>query len=407
MTTTVVEERARVRELACRLAEAAAEPRMAVIFRRWRDVNALRKPDRAPVYCRPVGCWAELLPEDSLTCHDPWLRGLEYQLRQELIKRDIDDDTPIPAYFPVSPVFTVKPATIWGVDIGHHESTVDGGAWAYDPPLKSPEDFDRLRLPVFTYNLAKTRENLDRVNELFGDLLPGRITCDAPLGATHGTAAADLRGLEQMMADMYDEPELLHRLMAFLRDATLAAMDTALDSGLLTPNTDLPMTCSDPVGPTPVADRYDFANLWCMGNSQEFDQVSPAMWEEFCLEYQRPIFARYGLVGYGCCENLTRKIDGVLSIPNLRIFVCSAWTNLDTLLEKVNADYCIMWRQKASEVVFPDETDTIQRHLESGMRRLQGRPYQVVLRELQTLAGHPDRLHVWTRLAKAAAERYA
>jgi len=30
-----------------------------------------------------------------------------------------------------------------------------------------------------------------------------------------------------------------------------------------------------------------------------------------------------------------------------------------------------------------------------------------VLRELQTLAGHPDRLHEWTRFAKEAAEKYS
>jgi hypothetical protein len=37
----------------------------------------------------------------------------------------------------------------------------------------------------------------------------------------------------------------------------------------------------------------------------------------------------------------------------------------------------------------------------------QRRPFQVVLRELETLAGHPDRLHRWTRLAIEAAETYA
>jgi hypothetical protein len=42
-----------------------------------------------------------------------------------------------------------------------------------------------------------------------------------------------------------------------------------------------------------------------------------------------------------------------------------------------------------------------------GARQLQGRPYQIVLRELQTLAGHPDRLHQWTRLAIDAAEKYS
>lgn len=406
-TLIATRERALLRELAQQVAEIAHEPRMAGILQRWRDVNALRRPDRAPVWCRPVGCWAELLPEERLCCRDPWLREVETALRMVLVKREIADDTPVMPWFAMAPVVHADPPNLWGVDIGHQSSAEAGGAWAYAPPLKSEADFDRLRVPAFHYDTVATQRQMERLHDLFGDSLPPRIACDAALGATLGTAAADLRGLEGIMEDMYDAPALLHRLMAVLRDATLSAMDAAEAAGLLTPNTDQPMTCSDPLAPAPPDGRYSFRHLWCMGNSQEFDQVSPAMWEEFCLDYQRPIFARYGLVSYGCCENLTQKIDGVLSIPNLRIFVCSAWTHLETVLEKVSPDYCIMWRQKASDVVFPDDLETIQGDLEAGMRRLQGRPYQVVLRELQTLAGHPTRLHDWTRLAIAAAEQYA
>jgi len=202
-------------------------------------------------------------------------------------------------------------------------------------------------------------------------------------------------------------PDRLHALMALVRDATLRSMDAAEASGLLTPNNYGPMTESDPVGLLPSDGHPTLKQCWCAANSQEFDQVSPRMWKEFLLDYQMPIFARYGLVAYGCCENLTRKIDGVLSIPNLRVFVCSAWTNLDTVLERVGSRYCIMWRQKASDVVLPDDLDSIGADLESGLRRLQGFHYQVVLRELQTLAGHPRRLHDWTRLAIERAAKYA
>jgi hypothetical protein len=38
---------------------------------------------------------------------------------------------------------------------------------------------------------------------------------------------------------------------------------------------------------------------------------------------------------------------------------------------------------------------------------LQGFHYQIVLRELQTLSGHPDRLHEWTRAAIEMAAEYA
>lgn len=400
-------EREIVRELAKTVAAIAAEPRMTAIRKRWCDVNALRKPDRAPVWCRPVGCWREIIPEESLLCSDAWLRKIEYHFRQIIHKRELDDDTPVEGYFAIEAIVRRDPENIWGLDVGRHACDAQSGAWGYDPPLKQAADFERLRIPAFILDGDATRWQLARVAELLDGIMPVKLCANPLLSATLGTAAADLRGLEQMMLDMASAPALMHRLMAVLRDATLSALDQVEAQGLLTANNVGPMTCSDPIGPPQPEGRLTAQNLWCMANSQEFDQVSPAMWEEFCLNYQKPIFKRFGLVGYGCCENLTHKIAGVLSIPNLRIFTCSAWTDLKTVLERAGSNYCIMWRQKASDVVFPNEIGRIRLDLFNGARQLQGHYYQIVLRELETLGGHPDRLRVWTRYAKEAAEQFA
>ncbi|MBN1639865.1 MAG: hypothetical protein JXA09_01425, partial [Anaerolineae bacterium] len=254
---------------------------------------------------------------------------------------------------------------------------------------------------------AETQRRLDRAHDLLGDIFSVQLTCGAPIGGTLSVPAAALRGLTPMLLDMAAEPELMHRLMAYLRDAVLGAMAQVEATGLLTPNNHGPMTCSDPIDDRDQESPVTYRNMWIMANSQEFDPVSPRMWREFCLEYQRPIIEQFGLSGYGCCENLTHKIDGVLSLSNLRIFVCSAWTDLARVQDAVGRDYVIMWRQKASDVVFPDSLDTVRRDLEQGLRQLRGFHYQIVLRELQTLSGHPDRLHDWTRIAIETAARYA
>lgn len=400
------QERSYIRGLAERVAAIAADPENERVKRRWRDVNALRKPDRPPVWCRPVGAWDELLPEASLRCADPRLRSLEREFRQTLIKHEIGDDSPVEPYVGVPAVFDVEPENVWGLEVKRRSPEIPGGAWAYEPPLRIEADFDHLKLPKFTYNVAKTGQELEYRHDLLDDILPPRLVCHAPLTATLGYIAADLRGLNNVMADMMEAPTLMHRLMAHLRDGVLRAMDQVEASGLLTANNIGPMTCSDPIGPEPVDGNLTFSNLWVSANSQEFDGVSPAMWEEFCLEYQRPILDRFGLVCYGCCENLTDKIDGVLSIANLRIFVCSAWTDLEKVVERVGANYVIMWRQKASDVVFSEDLNSLRRHLEEGLRRLRGCRVQIVLRELQTLAGNLDRLHLWSRLAKEAAAKH-
>ena len=64
-------------------------------------------------------------------------------------------------------------------------------------------------------------------------------------------------------------------------------------------------------------------DLWGFCAAQEFTLVSPAFHEEFLLRYQRPIYEQFGLVHYGCCENLTHKIDMLRSIKNLRSIAVS------------------------------------------------------------------------------------
>lgn len=394
-----------LRSLASQVLEAAMSEKMRLIKRRWRDTNDLRKPDRAPVFCRPVGAWSEIIPDDSLLCSEPCARGIEQNLRRSLVKIDIGDDTPLEPFYDVGAALDVEPANRWGVEIGRHAAADANGAWGYDPPLKSFSDLARLRIPTFSHNAAKTKEEMDKVDSYIGDILPPRRRCGLPLSATLGTDAADLIGLTELMLHCAAEPELVHALMAHMRDSCLKALDSVESAGLLTTNHDEAMCLSDPFGP--AGGSVSAANLWCFANSQEFDQVSPDMWEEFCLAYQKPILERFGRVVYGCCENLTHKIDGVLSIPNLRVFVCSAWTNLDKLLEKVDPGYVLMWRQKASDVVFPDSMDKIRQDIDAGLRKLKGRNYQIVLRELQTLCGHPRRLHDWTMTAIELAEKHA
>ena len=400
-------ERDYVRSLARQIAELAASPENEIIQKRWRDVNALRKPDRAPVWCSPPGPWADLLPKEALTCADESLRALECDFRMILIKHDIGDDSPVDANFSVGAAFEWDPPNAWGVDVGRHQANVPGGAWKYDPPLKTEADFDKLRIPTSTYNEAKTQEALSRNHDLLGDIMPIKLTCGPSLGNNLCSAAVALRGLEEIMTDMAAQPELVHRLMAHLQKGVLENMRRLEKTGLLTPNNRGPMHCSDPVGPQSPDGKLTFKNLWGGADNQEFDLVSPAMWKEFLLDYQMPILERFGLTSYGCCDDLTHKMDGVLTIPNLRIFVSSAWTNLDKAIERCGDRYVIMWRQKATDVVFPDDVEPIKRHLEAGARKLQGHYYQIVLRELQTLAGHPDRLDVWTKMAIEAAERFA
>ncbi len=60
-----------------------------------------------------------------------------------------------------------------------------------------------------------------------------------------------------------------------------------------------------------------------------------------------------------------------------------------------------------SVVVFAPDMGPIRAHLEEGMRKLQGCYYQVVLRELETVNGRPERLRHWAEAGIDLAAKYA
>lgn len=405
MSTVIATDRDVVRELAREVAEIANSKENEIRRKRWCDTNALRKPDRAPVWCRPVGAWAELLPSDQLVCTDRYYRNLEHSFRQILIKADIGDDSVVDPWWEVGAAFDVTPSNTWGVDVKHISTDVNGGAWHYDPPLKELSDFDKLQMPTYTYNPQRTQERMDRMNDLLGDIMPVKLSCGAP-GANFQTTADSMRGMNQLLLDMALEPEIVHRLMSHLRDGVLKCLDEIENTGLITPNNRGAMLCSDPINPDNKG-TYTLKDQWIMADSQEFDTVSPAMWEEYLLNYQKDVFARYGLVCYGCCENLTKKIEGVLSIPNLRIFVCSAWSDIEKIVEAVGCKYVIMIRDKATNVTFEKEIAPLREYLENRIKAAEGCNYQIILRELQSLEGRTHRLHEWTQMAIELAEKYA
>lgn len=397
----------RIRAMAETMMAHAQSEEMETRRNRWRAANGLRKPDRAPVWCGMAGVSRELFPADTLECTDPDCRRVEDAFRRHLYKMWVGDDEVFEPWWGVSAVFDCSTEYPFGLPTHVSIGSTDQGGFKYHHPVETPEDYKRVTVPHYTYNETRTNERLARARDLLEPVMPVRLVCSPPLAAQHSVYLEQLRGMDGMLEDLAFRPHLVHRAMAAITEGVLNGMRAAEATGLLTENNHPPMTCSDPLNRDDPSAPVGLHNLWAAANSQEFQVISPQMHEEFLLNYQIPCLQQFGAVQYGCCEDLTHKIDGVLRIPNLRIFVCSYWTDLETLMAAVGTDYTIMWRELSARVMLPDELDEVADSLDEAMRMLQGSYYQVILREVETLNGHTDRLKEWTRLAVAAAERYA
>jgi hypothetical protein len=225
------------------------------------------------------------------------------------------------------------------------------------------------------------------------------------------TDLAHLRGMEQMMWDMMDRPRWLGKLLAFMRDSILQVHEQAEADGDWRlcdhENQAMPYATelSDPAANSEPVKRDQ---LWVFLASQETTLVSPAMFDEFMLQYQIPIMEKFGLVAYGCCEDLTRKIDLLRRIPNLRRIAVTPWADVRACAEQIQQDYVFSWRPSPAETICTGfDPDKVRRFIRAGLEASRGCHVDITLKDIETIDGNFDNLIEWTRIVREIVEDYA
>ena len=379
----------------------------------WRDLNGLRGT-RPLVYARRFA-WPEM-PECRTECRDPLLGGVEGTLRRNLFWATLGDDAVFEPWITLGAVYRgprgetldgnlIKDTAIWGVPVEWIGNP--GGARRWVPPLEDPQDVERLVPPRHLIDEAATARRVETVREAIGDLIPVAVD-RGPVYRSYcadiSTHLALLRGLEQMMLDMMDRPEWLHGLLAFMRDGILAAQQEAEDDGdwcLTSQWNQAELYATDFEDPAPDVCGVRRDRLWAFCAAQEFAQVSPAMFDEFVLQYQIPILARFGLVHYGCCEDLSEKIGFLRRIPNLRRIGIGLHADVARCAEQIGTDYVLSYRPSPADMVgYGFDADRVRRILRRDLAAARGCHVDVTLKDVETVQGDPGRVREWVRIAR-------
>ncbi len=403
-------ERACLRGLAERVAGLAALPSQAEKRELWRRHNRL-EPTRPLIFCDPENAWHEILPEESLTCRHATARDWELRLRREIFwGEQMDDDRPLEPYFDIAIPFE-KP--FWGLRerrIGGE----NGGSYIWEAPVKEETDFARLRLPTIAVDFDGAQHLAELAQEIFAGLLAVRRRTSWWWTTGMTWTLVDLRGLEQMMFDMSDRPQFLHRLMALLRDGTLALAEGLERAGLLAPNWDGAYVGSGALGYSDELPRPDFSgqvrlqDLWVLGESQETVGVSPHMFAEFIWPYQRPILERCGLVCYGCCEPLDSRWQVIRALPNLRRVSISPWANREKMAAVLEDRYIYSMKPNPADLAMESfDPVRIRAELRRDLQITRGCRVEVVMKDNHTIRREPRRVVEWVRIAREEAERSA
>jgi hypothetical protein len=403
-----------LKDLAKRVAEIAAGDVQDERRDLWRRHNSFQRT-RPLVLVLGMPYWGEVFPDERLRCQDPLFRAHERSLWQRIYQDRLADDSVTEPWVTVQATYAVPTGERrWGPEIKFIPSPQKRGSWMFDPPIRTEADLDKLVRPRHVVDEPATARDKQKLADAIGEVLP--VVVDRGPYWRHwwadiSTDIARLRGLEQFMLDMLDRPAWLHRLLAFVRDGVLAVQaeaEAAGDWGMIHHRNQAMPYAQELADPSAEGGPATRRELWVFCASQETTLVSPAMFEEFMLQYQIPIIEKFGLSAYGCCEDLTRKIDRLRKIPNLRRISVTPWADVDRCAEQIGTDYVFSWRPSPAEMICTGfRPEKVRRLLRAGLDACRGCHVDVTLKDVETIGGNFDDLIAWVRIARDVAEDYA
>jgi len=396
-----------LRELGKHVAEIAALPEQQETIALWKALNSCR-PVRPMVMIDQIP-WHEMDVDGELTLqteHD-FSRSIEADLRRRIYRWKH-----MPVDWVIEPVVTI-PKVFSGLDFGirtiEELAVMDPDnnivSHQYADQLENEKDLCKIKFPEIVRDENATRQNEETAAEIFEGILEVRMQGIVPAFALWDRIV-EWRTPEKSLMELVINPDHMHRIMARLTRAYLVMLDQLEAHNLLDSfqptihctgafNDELPAPGFDP-------EKSRAIDLWTCGMAQIFSSVSPEMHQEFELEYANKWYERFGLVYYGCCEPLHKKIHIVRHIPNLRKISMSPWVDQDEGAEQIGGDFVFSRKPNPAYVASEGwDTDIVTRDLRETVDCCKkfGCPLELILKDISTVCYKPQRLWEWADIA--------
>lgn len=404
---TNTKDRNILRELARQVAEIAALPVQQETIALWKTLNGL-KPVRGMVMI-DQSPWHEMGVDGELTLQteDGFCRGIETRLRRTLYSWKH-----MRADMVVQPFVTINKAiggTGFGVRIIEETAVSDPRnsvvGHYYIDQMKTEEDIMKIQMPNVVHNEDATKQSEERAHEIFDGILEVRMQGALPSFAPWDSIV-QWRGPENMILDLVDRPSFMHKIIGRFTDAHLSMLDQLEEKGLLgfgqstihctgAFTDELPAPGFDPQHPR-------VKDLWTSGMSQIFSTVSPAMHQEFEIDYAAKWYTRFGLGYYGCCEPLDKKVDIIRNLPHVRKISMSPWVDVERGAEQIGRDFVFSRKPNPAFLAWHEwEPEAVERDLRDTQEKCNryGCPFEFILKDISTLLYQPQRLWEWVDIA--------
>jgi hypothetical protein len=411
-------ERIYLRELAKKQAEYAALPVMAERKKMWYDLNDARSGARPPVIVETWTFDRDFMPAEIFRCQSEIGRAIETRLLRNIRNHElINDDKVIPDTYDIS----------WFVDIDEFGVKIESETiqdaqgietgYRFLHPIKNLEgDLALLKPAACSVNRERMLAWKAFLEDLLGEFLPVAIRTGTYGGTMLTHRVIELMGMEAFFMAMYDSPDALHQLMAFLRDNALRVMRWAEGEGLLRVNnanqdsfgssynftTRLPAS-GYAGGPARLCDQ------WGSTNSQETVGVSPQKYHEFCFPYYREVCEPMGLLYYGCCEPAHPFWDDIRRLPHLKKVSISRWCNQRFMGEALQGTEIVFSRKPDPNFLSVDdrlEEEAWAAHIRETLEACRGVLVEFIIRDVYTVHGNLENARRAVEVARGEIDKF-
>lgn len=415
-----------IRELAKKYMELASLPVMADRKRQWKAVHDLQ-PER-PVILFETAWIDEFVRPDEILCEDPFLRRVEQSMRITIRHgEELGDDLVVEPHYRIGWRMNFSD---YGVPVeirsppDKEESSI---AYSFSFPIASPDDIGKLKKRTIGVNRDRTMKFKGMLEDAMGDILPVKLGNydpfiyefrDEEFGDTgfNGNFFFGLTwqvyrfiGNDGLLYWVYDAPEAIHRLMAYMLEDRIAMFEYLEAQGLLDLNTDTQMAGPRSYGyvsdlPEPDSrDKVSLKDLWGWAESQESESISPEMYKEFVLPYLAELSTRFGLIYYGCCERVDDRLEMIMeAIPNLRSVSVSGWTDFAKAAEMLGKRYVYSRKPTPAYIsgANPD-WELLEKDMKDTYAAAKDCNVEILYRDVYTANGDRSRLRKWVDMTKS------
>ncbi len=407
-----------LRRLAGEIADIAALPVHREKARLWRKLNDLES-ERPMVWINEI-CWHEMNVDEELTLRatHPWAQEQERELRRTLYQwRHLPGDMIVSDFLacPLA-IHSTDFGIIEDVDIVSTDPATDIVSRRFHIQIRDEADLEKIRMPVVTHNQQATEFSYQAMCDVYRGILPVQKVGQTHIWFTPWDYLIRWWGLEEAMIDLKERPALVHAAVARMVDAWMIELDQFVAQNLLSLDCNNTRVGSGGYGYVSALpgepfdpDRVLPHNMWGCSNAQIFADVSPEMHWEFAIQHDLRWLSRWGLVYYGCCEPLDRKIDILRRIPNLRKISASYWNRTERLVEQVGGRWVLS--HKPTPAIFAGDAwdpTRARQELRNFLERA-GKDCHVelIMKDISTVRYRPQALWEWASIAMEVAEEFA